>query len=159
MEQLDKITDKLIGNIQSQAKPTQSLPRQSLSVQGNSNPVASLEYGIEDKIALNDALGACLVVQRTYGRQGEDMPATMRIFLQDLKQYTMPKIVDAVNKWRKSSPEFPTPADIIAILDSKPKMSVDMYRVHRKTYEANGFNEYTEAGQYVKAYEKEFGKE
>lgn len=118
-----------------------------------------MKFNEEEKSAIAIQLSACLAVQRTYGKQASDLGAVVKIFLSDLNEYASPQIAEALEIWRTKSPEFPTPADIIAILDDKPKMSVDIYRTMLKKYKDSGYNEYSEAGIYVKNYEREFGKE
>lgn len=150
MEQLDKITDRILE----QAKVSNQLQTQPVS---SSLQSIGESYNQEQKSLVAAQLGACLAVQRTYGKQASDIQVVAKIFLADLSDYPAEKVAGALEKWRKTSPEFPTPADIIAILDNKPKMSADVYRTMLKRFKDSGYNEFTEAGRYVKAYEAEFG--
>lgn len=115
------------------------------------------KFSSQDKKEVNTALAIALACQRTYGKQGQDLELLCGIFLEVLKAYKADQITRAFDKWLRTSPEFPTPADIISILEAKPKMSDAVYRQMLKKYKDSGYNEYTEAGRYVLAYEAEFG--
>lgn len=80
-----------------------------------------------DVLALSAELGASLVSQRTYGKQGEDIKVLTKVFLEDLKAYEPVKVMQAIKQWRMISPEFPTPADINAILAPQPKFDKNVY--------------------------------
>lgn len=91
-----------------------------------SNPLAA--YTAEDKKDIITQLSACQAVQRTYGKQAEDIPAVCRIFLADLADFPPAAVVQAIADWRKRHQEFPTPSDIRGILSPEPTFSADLYR-------------------------------
>lgn len=98
-----------------------------------------------------DALGACLAVQRTYGKQGADLISIAKIFISDLNKYRALDIASAINEWRKQSPEFPTPSDIINILKARPP--------EQEVIEKNkflGLQSRERSGQYINPQEKQF---
>lgn len=79
------------------------------------------QFTIEDKKSLAAGLGACLVVQRTYGKQGSDLQTMVNIFCGALKEYEPEKVIEAVQKWLTESDEFPTPNNIKQLIDPKPQ--------------------------------------
>lgn len=98
-------------------------------------------------------LTACAAVQRTYGKQADDIKAVAKIFLADLAGYSAQQISDAMQKWRKQAQEFPTPADIIALLDKKPKLDGNVYGEllnKQKRGEIIGFSE----SEYMRKYKQ-----
>ena len=44
-----------------------------------------------------------------------------------LKDYDAHKVVEAIRTWLKTSPEFPTPADILVIVDPLVKLDKSVY--------------------------------
>lgn len=110
-----------------------------------------MSYSQEDKAELLDVLGACLVVQKTYGKQGADLQSTYAVFLKVLNKYPMQKIVEAVTKWLEVGTEFPTPADIIKLLDPTPKFDKSVYISLNKR--RGDFTQYSWEYDYLKAYE------
>jgi len=78
--------------------------------------------------AIIGELAACAIVQRTYGKQGEDLEVAAKIWSKDLQGWAGEDIAEAMEYWRMKSQEFPTPADIIAILERQPKMDGAVYR-------------------------------
>lgn len=96
-------------------------------------------------------LGACLVVQRTYGKQGSDLEAMARVFIEDLRAFEPDKVVKALGEWRLKSSEFPTPADIKNLISPQPVWSAVVYQElidRRKKGEIMGYEE----SEYIKGY-------
>lgn len=111
-------------------------------------------------IELSAALGACLLTQRTYGRQGGEIEALTDIFLDDLKNYEPEHVLAAIKKWRLVDPNFPTPADIINLLEKKPKLDKALYIRAQKIasdYESKFSKSWQRDGalKYCQFYEKE----
>lgn len=77
-------------------------------------------YTQENRQAIAASLGACLVVQRTYGKQGSDIGTMTKVFCAALAQYEPQQVMDALKQWLTISPEFPTPADIKQLIDPAP---------------------------------------
>lgn len=67
------------------------------------------------------------MVQRTYGKQAENHGAAVDIFVKVMKAYEPARVIQAIKQWILTSPEYPTPADIIGILDPKPKLDRVVY--------------------------------
>lgn len=86
-----------------------------------------VKYSQDDKTEIANQLAICLATQRTYGKQAADLAPVVRAFLDDLKEFPANKIAEAIAKWRKTSPEFPTPADIIALLKPPVKFDRSVY--------------------------------
>ncbi len=86
------------------------------------------EYTPAQKKGLIIELGACQVTQRTYGKQGQDMEAAIRVFTSDLKEFSPEQIMEALARWRLKSPEFPTPYDIKQILAPDPQFDSLVYK-------------------------------
>jgi hypothetical protein len=84
-------------------------------------------YAPSDVVAIATQLGACLAVQRTYGKQGGDIESMTRVFVSDLKAHPSDKVVKALEDWRLKSPDFPTPADIINLLNPQPIWSAALF--------------------------------
>jgi hypothetical protein len=80
-----------------------------------------------DKEKLSRALGACAAVQRTYGKQVSDLEAVVKVFIKVLDGYEPKEIMQAIKKWLTISPEFPTPSDILKILDPQPIYDKTVY--------------------------------
>ena len=99
------------------------------------------------------ALASCQIVQRTYGKQAENLDKVTNIFLAVLNQYEPEKVIKAVKEWIKSSSEFPTPADIESILNSKPKFDYAVYQSLQRE-RSNGTNLTSEQWKYLEAYEQ-----
>lgn len=110
-------------------------------------------YTADDKEQLNHALGACLAVQRTYGKQAGDFEKVVQVFIKLMQGHEPMKVIAAIREWVMKSPEFPTPADILGILSPQPKFDYAMY---------SSFNEKLKRGEqlgymqleYINAYEK-----
>ena len=111
-----------------------------------------MKYSPTEKGDIIAQLGACLAVQRTYGKQAADIQVVAKIFIDDLKDFSANEVVEAISKWRKTSPEFPTPADIINLLNPKPTFDKSVYLslIKRK----GEVHRYSKEYDYIKAYEK-----
>lgn len=116
----------------------------------------AVKFAEGDIVKLSEALGACLIVQRTYGKQGEDIKTLTKIFLEDLKEFTPEKVLSAIKSWRKTQREFPTPADIMGILDPKPVLDKSVYlSIQDKRKKQGGEYLSDKEWKYIAAYEKE----
>lgn len=78
---------------------------------------ASSRFDVADKRNLFNALAACQRVQRTYGKQGENLDKVVETFLAVLKHHEPSEVIEAVRKWIEQDPNFPTPSDIAKILN------------------------------------------
>lgn len=87
-----------------------------------------VEYTKEHRQAIAASLGACLVVQRTYGKQGEDIATMTKVFCAALSKYRPEQVMNAMNDWLTTSAEFPTPYDIQQLIDPKPVWSPILFQ-------------------------------
>ena len=110
-------------------------------------------YTPEQKDTLNHALGACLVTQRTYGKQATDMEKALKVFIRVLSDYEPEKVIQAIKKWLLTSPDFPTPADILNILNPQPKFDYAVYNALNDRLKRGEKLDYSQM-EYIKAYEK-----
>lgn len=99
---------------------------QEIAVQ-KKQEVALPTYTTEHRKAIGHHLGACLVVQRTYGKQGGDLQTMVNVFCEVLKDCEPEDVVKAMEVWMRKSPEFPTPADIRQIIKPEPQFSKEVY--------------------------------
>jgi hypothetical protein len=87
------------------------------------------------------------MVQRTYGKQAENMDMVTKIFTRVLDRYEPELVIQAVKQWIMDSPEFPTPSDIKQILSPT------------KTYDKTiyiGLKDKNKSGGYLTEYEWEY---
>jgi transcription initiation factor TFIIIB Brf1 subunit/transcription initiation factor TFIIB len=92
-----------------------------------------------------------------YGKKAEDFEDMAAMYLNFLKDYPVDKVRAAFERYVRNAREFPTPSDIISILEGKVKRDPAYYRFlieHRK-------NNYltTQQEEYVKKYEKQLFEE
>lgn len=113
-----------------------------------------VKFDEKEKLMVANELSACLIAQRTYGKQGNDLAALVKIFLSDLRGYSGKDVARAIDQWRNSKPEFPTIADIRGILDPQPVFDVTVYRELLEKKKRGDINEYSSGWEYIKAYEK-----
>lgn len=115
--------------------------------------VSAKQFTPEEIGSLGIQLGACLVVQRTYGKQGGDIEAMTRVFAKDLEKFPAVRVIKALEQWRLKSPEFPTPADICNLLNPTPVWSAAVFQElveRRKKGEVMSYSE----EEYIKGYRK-----
>lgn len=73
-------------------------------------------------------------------------------FLAVLKHYEPKKVIQAVKEWVVKSPEFPTPSDIVAIVENRPKLDHSIYIQAQKV--AGDFQ-----GKFSKSWDRQTAKE
>lgn len=118
-----------------------------------SEALPAIVYSDVDKSNLNHALGACLATQRTYGKQAGDFDKVVSVFIKVLNNYEPQKVITAIKEWILKSPEFPTPADIMGILNPQPKFDYAVYTSLCNRLKAGDRLDFTEKN-YIKAYEQ-----
>lgn len=122
--------------------------------QASSEVTTLPEYTVEHRKAIASEIGKCLLVQETYGKQGNDMKATMAIFIDDLKQYEPEEVVKAIIQHRKTSSKFVTVAALEAILNPQPILNYAVYsNIKDKIKSGQGYISDKERA-YIKAYEQ-----
>lgn len=136
---------------------TQEKNQSQSNLQSNESHFSGVESLTEAGIAdLHASLSKCLIVQRTYGKSVDDLPNILRVFIEALEGYPPHEILQAVAGWLVKSPDFPTPYDIICIIEEKtngrdkPNSFVynNLCRRHAK-----GDNLTPEQWDYINAYE------
>lgn len=55
---------------------------------------------------------------RTYGKEPESLESIISLFYESTADYGIEEILSAMHFHAKKSPDFPTPADIISIMES-----------------------------------------
>lgn len=118
-------------------------------------PSLEVTYKPEDVTQLANALGACLLVQRTYGKQGADIDKITKIFLRVLSDYEPSAVIAAIKRWLQESPEFPTPSDIVKMLNPKQNFDKSLYIKFSKQYAKGEITEFSQGYDYMKDYEKQ----
>lgn len=95
-------------------------------------------------------------MQRTYG-ENLDMKIRGRAWERKLgAKFSVNQIIMAVEKYTDRNSDFPTPSDIINILDPvKPEISKAEYITAKKWLEVNGYNQFSDQYALVKAFEKQ----
>jgi hypothetical protein len=122
-------------------------------VLGKTTEKAVFEYSEQNITSIANALGVCLLAQRTYGKQAADIDKLTKIFIKVLNDFEPDRVLSAIKQWLLKSPEFPTPADIKNILRPTPKLDKAVYvSIKKKIADGSVFvadAEYT----YLKFYE------
>jgi hypothetical protein len=73
---------------------------------------------------------------KTYGKEPESLDAIIEVFNETLAGYSWQDINAAMIQHTKASAEFPTPADIVKLLDAKIERETAANRPERKIYQA-----------------------
>lgn len=96
------------------------------------------------------------MVQRTYGKQGADIDKITKIFLRVLSDYEPSAVIQAIKRWLQESPEFPTPSDIVKMLNPAKKFDKEVYIAFCQQAQRGEVGEYKNraAYDYIKAYEQ-----
>ena len=118
MEKLSTVVTRL------QQKPTGSMqlsptPSQTL-------PICQSGEGQEQ---LTNMIGQCYQALNMYGKEPEQMAATIRIFHLVLADYPIDRITAAFGKWLETNSTFPAPADIVSLIrrGGKPPLERSYY--------------------------------
>lgn len=72
-----------------------------------------------ESLTLISLLAECQLVLKTYGKQSDDLDKTVKIFIKYLADFEPEKVMNAFKSHIRTSPEFPTPSDIIKIIENK----------------------------------------
>jgi len=104
-----------------------------------------------------EMLNACFVSQKTYGQNPDRIGELVKTFNFILSDYDIDEIRKAFIQHLKYEADFPTPADIIKILDADKVLDKSLYIKATKWLESNKNCPYTtqehEYREYVKKYE------
>lgn len=92
-------------------------------------PNLPLAESKEAQSELNSMLFAAASTQKLYGRKAEDFAAIIPVTLKMLGKYPAEKVTRAMTRWLETQKEFPTPSDIIGLIErnGKPAYSREMY--------------------------------
>ncbi len=96
------------------------------------------------------------LVLKTYGKQSEDIGLIADVFLDFLSDFEPEKVIDAFKKHIRTSPEFPTPSDIIKIIQNKTKdRDMPNHAIYRElcAKKRNGTDLTYSEDEYKKSYE------
>lgn len=103
-----------------------------------------------------EALGSCFVLQRTFGKQGDNLGKTASLFAKMLSHHEPMKVIEAIGQWIvRGGSDFPTPFDIEQILSPKPKADYRLYSRLLKKFEENRYSITKKERAYLNWYEKE----
>ena len=85
----------------------------------HSTHLSTSNFTKKDIADLHEALAKCMIAQRTYGKQAGDLPAIMQVFIEAMPEHSPEKINNAIHQWLLKSGDFPTPYDIICVIEEK----------------------------------------
>lgn len=128
-------------------------PGQDVSIVESRKELGAPVYTQEHRRLIAGHLGACLAVQRTYGKQGGDLNTMTKIFCAALKHYEPKQVTAALEQWMTKSPEFPTPADIKQMIDPEPVWDGAVYTRLSIKARKDGGAMTSEEWEYLRKYE------
>lgn len=95
-------------------------------------------------------------MQKQYGRNMDEKIIMQGWEIKLSRRFTIEQIIFAVDKYTDRKDDFPTPSDIINILDPEPaEISKTEYIEAKKWLERNGYNEFSDQYDTVKNFEKQ----
>lgn len=95
----------------------------------------------------------CCSVYPTYGKDNQSLVDALQMFNMCLFDYTGQEIKDAFIAWMRSNKQFPTPSDIISLIERKGKPAFDKtvyLNLSKKAPQDRTDDEW----QYMREYEK-----
>lgn len=109
----------------------------------------------EAKSTLIKTFYACAAIFPTYGKDSNEMKDALSIFQMCLADYSAEQIKKGFTTWLKSNKAFPTPCDIINIIErnGKPAFEKTIYISLLKKKDNNPDSMSKEEWQYIKEYE------
>jgi hypothetical protein len=109
--------------------------RQSLTSLPPASQKLALSESKESKHKLDEMLGACLALQKLYGRDVANAGTIIDLFQRMMANYPADKVIRAFELWMERSQEFPTPADIVSLIkrNGKPPLKEsDIIAIRKK---------------------------
>jgi len=104
-------------------------------------------------------LGGCFNAQKTYGQDPSKIKGITKVFEAILSEYPLKSITAAFMTHLKQSVDFPTPADIVSILDPKESLDKPTYIQAKKWLAENKDAVFSlkerDCLDYVRRYEEE----
>ncbi len=98
----------------------------------------ALKENEESRNKVDEILGACLALQKLYGRDVANTGTVIDLFQRLLADYPADKVIMALQTSLEKSQEFPTPSDIINLIkrDGKPPIKEsDVIAIRKKDAE------------------------
>ena len=95
----------------------------------------ALSESKESRLKVDELLGACLALQKLYGRDVANAGTIIDVFQNMMAKYPADKVIRAFEAWMERSQEFPTPADIINLIkrNGKPPLKEsDIIAIRKK---------------------------
>lgn len=127
--------------------PTEQTPAQNECANG---------WSPEQKRQLASVCFPLIQMQKQYGRNMDEKIIMQGWEIKLSKRFTIEQIIFAVDKYTDRNDDFPTPSDIINILDPEPaEISRAEYIEAKKWLERNNYNEFSEQHEIVKNFEKQ----
>ena len=94
-------------------------------VMQSKNKEMTLGKSKEVKKLMTKVFYGCCAVYPTYGKDSEQLTDALQMFNMCLYDYTGEQIKNAFVSWMKTNKSFPTPADIINLIERKGKPAFD----------------------------------
>jgi hypothetical protein len=106
----------------------------------------------ETQEVLQKQIKDCMQVLNTYGKKNFDYLPVLKVFIERLGSYNPKQIEEAFNKYIKYRSDFPTPADIISIIEGRIKPDSAVYNNLIRKRREGAFLSYEEE-DYISKYE------
>ena len=120
-------------------------------------PPKKLSVCKETESALKETLIMLFDGMALYGKKPEQLTNTIRLFKFALADYTNDQIQNAFQIYIKRNKEFPSPADIVNIIDPPKILDRDVYKELCRR-RSNGEFMLERETKYIKEYENEYVK-
>lgn len=145
MDTLEKILDRMRGHIEAQvlfqaapaqlpALMTRSTTLSVDTVPGPAKPLLLREDG-HGKDQLIETLRFCWNTLHRYGKTSDDFEGIVKTYLSFLGGYPTQDVVSAFDKYIRHRREFPTPADIMGIIEGRVQRDGAYTRLCRQIQE------------------------
>lgn len=89
----------------------------------------------------------CYAIQNTYGKLPKQLKHLMRAMIEDLKQFELGLIEKAFLEWRRSSPNIPTPADIIKLIEKEIRHKKRLEELSKPNDHGESVNDYNKMNE------------
>lgn len=93
----------------------------------------------ETQAVLEKQVKDCMQVLNTYGKKDFDYLPVLKVFMERLGHYESEQLNAAFDKYIRNRSEFPTPSDIINVIENKPKLDQAVYNNLLKKSRDGGF--------------------
>lgn len=124
----------------------------------NTVPNQVVPWSRDDKADLSEAIGRVCALQRTYGKNPADLETLVEGFAWVMKRYPVSLVIEGLAQYLENGVNIPTPSEIIAIIDPKPKTWVpdkSYYISLKKNFEDRGiYGLDNDEIEYIRRYEE-----